>query len=519
MKNLENIVERTDEEYKRRCTFVPTVNINPQRSKKRQLDEFVGDHMKYVQKVGEKLDKIKQKRDEKEVAEVLKKPVIDKKSKRLFDQLHKDIGEPTHLRLYYIKEAKKDTEEKKVEIVDQVEEKYIQGKKVKVTKRVKKVVTIKKDDAKDKEKKDKLKSEEYIFGLYAEHGKKKERMEKLTKKIEEEQSYFEVKGALEMSNKVMLRRFLKQYHDSLNMVITSENPNKLNLIQLNTLFEILKIISPPDSKDITNLTSNASNVQNTKNSEVKEENTLKDIPVLNESIIRQKEKKLVCGIWESLKNDEGLVSADHIFLFLLAVLNIYEYYLYDSYKRDMKKDEKKQIKPEESKDPLAIGEPENLNNTEPNNPVATIIQKAISVKTLKAKKKGDKVEEKTIKEIEKEQIMVKIQEDTNSKVKITKKYCSFDENNKFLLSFANSRLINRDFNLFYVNWSTNTYTTLKNEFYDIAEKNNIPGTYKPKINDKSAKLFLEFRKKLQNDTHGNTIKLPLTNRLSSSKTQ
>ena len=69
-------------------------------------------------------------------------------------------------------------------------------------------------------------------------------MLELTKKVNESErlAHYEVKGAIEMSNKVVLKRFVKQFNDALNMVVTSESPNKLNLIQLNTLFEILKFL-------------------------------------------------------------------------------------------------------------------------------------------------------------------------------------------------------------------------------------------------------------------------------------
>ncbi len=307
-------------------------------------------------------------------------------------------------------------------------------------------------------------------------------MEDLTKKINES-SQHEIKGAIEMSNKVMLKRFIKQFNESLNMVVTSESPNKLNLIQINTLFEILKLISPPE-KDKGLLPKESKNVN-------RDEllNISKDLPV-NESTLKQHEKKLVCKIWENLKDDEGLIISDYIFLFLIAILNIYEYYLYDSFKTSQKPVEENK---EEKKD-LDEGEVNDFNNNDPNLKLTT--------KESTSKLKGKKLDEKTKKEIEKEQIMKKIQEDIITKVKISKRYCSFDDSHSFLLSFENAKQINKDFNLFYVNWSTNNYLALKTSYYEESEKTNIPGSYKPKINEKSAKLFTEFRKKLQQDTAG-----------------
>ena len=212
-----------------------------------------------------------------------------------------------------------------------------------------------------------------------------------------------------------------------------------------------------------------------------------------------------------MKDDDGLVTSDHIFLFLIAVLNIYEFYLYDSYKHDHgfsgkqeeKKDNKgKSVKFDTKSDGklLTEGDVVDYNNTDANNPIA-LMHKELSKGTLK-KPKGMK-DEKTAKELEKEKIMTLITNDMNSKIKISKKYCSFDENKGFMLSLQNAKVINQDFNLFYVNWSTNNYLALKSVYHDEAVAHNNPGVYKPKINANSAKLFTEFRKKLQHDTSGN----------------
>jgi len=314
-------------------------------------------------------------------------------------------------------------------------------------------------------------------------------MNDLTKKVISSEQY-EVKGAIEMSNKVVLKRFLKQYNEALNLVVTSENPNKLNLIQFNTLFEILKLISPPDSKEELMLKDNSS--------KIKDDLNLKGVSILTESTNKQHEKKLVCQIWENLQNDEGLVITDHIFLFLIAVLNIYEFYLYDSFKHLHKQeDEMKKVQQTHNKTGGILGkiaeETLNLNNNVPGNiPIGAVLKKSC---------KGEK-DDRTAKEKEKEKIMMSIQLDINSKIKISKKYCSFDDTNSFLLSINNAKRINKDFNLLYVNWSTNNYLALQSINNEEAERHNNPDSYKPKINEKSAKIFTEFRKKLQNDTSG-----------------
>ena len=100
-----------------------------------------------------------------------------------------------------------------------------------------------------------------------------------------------------------------------------------------------------------------------------------------------------------------------------------------------------------------------------------LMHKELSKATLK-KPKGMK-DEKTAKELEKEKIMTQIANDMNSKIKISKKYCSFDEYKGFLLSLQNAKVINQDFNLFYVNWSTNNYLALKNVYHEEALAHNM----------------------------------------------
>ena len=47
----------------------------------------------------------------------------------------------------------------------------------------------------------------------------------------------------------------------------------------------------------------------------------------NESSLKLVEKKLVCEIYENLKNSEGYIDKDQLLLFLLSLINLYEYYL------------------------------------------------------------------------------------------------------------------------------------------------------------------------------------------------
>ena len=60
LKTLENIIDKADEEFHRRCTFTPTININHrQNNRKRDLNKFVFDQLKYVETTEKKLERVK----------------------------------------------------------------------------------------------------------------------------------------------------------------------------------------------------------------------------------------------------------------------------------------------------------------------------------------------------------------------------------------------------------------------------------------------------------------------------
>ncbi len=283
------------------------------------------------------------------------------------------------------------------------------------------------------------------------------------------------------------------------------NTEKINLYQLNQLFEGLKLISPPPEEN--------KQQQGTKNKDKGNEFN----PKLQESLLRQQEKKLINKIWENLKDEEGNINTNHLFLLLLAILNLYEFYLYSSYKKAHKSELSGTLQTEQSAEvPAPKKNPEDVvltegtitefNNTENQeqilNTQGTIGSGSIpNSKKKKEKSRSrskEKVEEKSKKEIEKEQILNRIKTDINNKVKTAKKYCSFDNDNMFILSFNNAKLINNDFCLFYVNWSSDIYSSWKNSNLEgNRNKYNNQNSFKPIIDGKSAKIFNEYRRKVQ----------------------
>jgi len=54
---------------------------------------------------------------------------------------------------------------------------------------------------------------------------------------------------------------------------------------------------------------------------------------LNKSTIKKKEQQLIFKIFDILKNKDGLVEIEPLFLFLLSLLKLYEYYMVKCYNK------------------------------------------------------------------------------------------------------------------------------------------------------------------------------------------
>jgi len=54
---------------------------------------------------------------------------------------------------------------------------------------------------------------------------------------------------------------------------------------------------------------------------------------LNKSTIKKKEQQLIFKIFDLLKNHDGLVDIEPLFLFLLSLLKLYEYYMIKCYSK------------------------------------------------------------------------------------------------------------------------------------------------------------------------------------------
>lgn len=180
---------------------------------------------------------------------------------------------------------------------------------------------------------------------------------------------------------------------------------------------------------------------------------------LNESKLKFTEKKLVQEIYENLKDDQGLVNKDDLYLFLLSVVNLYNYHSL--------KQNRKNIKESEILSTILGRE---VKEDDPN------------FKTLLKENK---------KEIEKLAIK-RLDEDAQAQIKSQRKYVGFTEDNKIVITKAMSDNIHKDFNFLSINNSNANHIPPKKS---KKQANNM--TFKPSTNPNSDKLCSNFRRKIQ----------------------
>lgn len=332
---------------------------------------------------------------------------------------------------------------------------------------------------------------EHINYLYNDFGKHKERMNELSKKYDEERDRNKI-TLKASSKKFVLRNFVNQFKaEIINLFeedVKDTTNKKLNLSQLSnyftlhiiivTFFKNMRLIKDSDMAEyvVQNVNSGDEEFSTTQNL-----HSLTMSVNLNQSTIKRKEKKLFIRVYNALRNNEGLISIESLFLFLLSLLNLYDYYLVKSYKK------------------------KNPKNNKVNNVVVNqlLLQNPLGMKesTLNINKK-EILDEKKQKEID-DMIAKTIRDELSSKVKVIKKYCSYDENNNIIITFQQASLINVDFNHFYMNWSnydgSSKLNNKRNNKKILEDKttNQKDLTFIKIMNKKSRDIYSEYRKRIK----------------------
>ena len=222
---------------------------------------------------------------------------------------------------------------------------------------------------------------------------------------------------------------------------STPNISKLNLQQMCSLLKNLNFLSQTSS----NQSQEIDNPLSTKN----------------------QERKLVTEMYENMKDSEGFVNLDHIFIYCLSILNLLEYFIVKSYKLD--------------NDELTELQSQTL-NSQP------------STKTLRSSVSNTKILSKTnsvltLGEDTYNNLVHKLNLDLNSRIINSKKYGGFDEEQNFIITFSQAKMIFKDFNLFSFNYNN---TGQKKQKLVVEEELS----FKPKINPKSIQLSNKYRQKV-----------------------
>ena len=173
-------------------------------------------------------------------------------------------------------------------------------------------------------------------------------------------------------------------------------------------------------------------------------------------------------MYENIRDTEGHVIIDHLYIFLLSILDLLDYYILKGY-MDKEKDNELQKNSKINKN----SNHKTINNS---NSATNIL--------------GDKNHSVIDKNL-----IDKINSEISSRLILKKKFGGYDENNNFIITFDQAKKIHKDFLILSTNW----YKSIINNKNKNNTKENLtiePLTFKPKINPKSAKIGDEYRRKI-----------------------
>jgi hypothetical protein len=386
-KKKESIQEKLNEDFIHKHTFSP--EINEKNSERRDLENFLNDQNKHLENVQLKVKLLKEE-GVKNIEKLIADPEINENSAKIFQEKIKS-EDPTHIRLYnkrfgdttkgILKKGEKD----------------------------KKETNISKTSSNNKERLEKL---------YQRAAEKKEKIEALKKKIEEDEKKKDKLSLDEKennTNKVLLENLMKEYKSKIEEILGKEEEN--NLLTYDQIRQVLKSMTFCKHLDMKEEEKKEENEEKTTHHHMKEETTK------------------LSDLFNALKNQENMVSVDVLFIFFISVLNLYEYFLFSSYK-----------------------------------------------KTTETSKENENEE--------KSEVLNRISAEIESKIHINTRYGAFDENGKFLVTLQKAKNINKDFRIFYINYMNRA--TFKKKKKSVEPELS----YRPEINQHSNRLYSGYRNKV-----------------------
>ena len=235
------------------------------------------------------------------------------------------------------------------------------------------------------------------------------------------------------------------------------------------------------ANDNVNSNYNASNNNKSKN------NKKKYLANKKEKVdLKAEEKKLINSFVNSAFLAYGAaekISSNDLFLYVIGILNLYDYYIYSSYKKT---------------NPIPSLKKNQLSNESKQNPN----------KSLKLKKTEEEVALKN-------QIIKEIKEEISKKATKKTRYASFDSENHLIVTDENANNLKKDFLMFYLNFMfkhniKNNKETVK---FEVEKEFKQNATFKPKIDENSKKLYSDYRRKIiVTDSHKSAAYGPIVNK-------
>ena len=389
-KNINEIKQKKEEEFKQKYTFTPIINKkNNINNKKRNLNQFLKDQEEYQQKINEKITNIKDSQIKKEEEELKLKPKIQITSEKMAQEKYK--GEEVFKRLY-----------------NQPQKKNFE---------------VKKNEKSHKNNNNSNVNEEYLNNLYQDAKlREKKNKEKETLENKKRKEAIQYKAASN-SNKYLYNKFKNLYKIQIEKIITKTNKKKLDFNQLKILFINLNFIPQSQSE--------------------------------NEQM-----NNLLKEIYENLKDEQGLMSIDHIFIFCLSILSLFEYYILSNYKMN---DNISTIQTESNETQREIVSSISQKNLKYNHSSNKLLQKNYSVKSVS---NNDDISSK----------LDIINKDLLGRIVNYVKFGGFDFDNNFIITCNHSKLISKTFISFYQYY--NNPNLYKDDIKDNNSNNNKIKTYK-----------------------------------------
>ena len=453
-KHLEKIEHEMYQNQKMQTTFKPKINHRKNDGEKRNLNTFLKEQNDFLLGVEKKKQELIIK-NETAIKELNQgKPKVNKKSEKLAEK--KSGTGPAYMRLYNERTKNK-------EKIREVEEKIILEKKEEEQKRKEKENELKKNNPyKHVKSKINIKQNNPI-GMSKEkinndnntpnslnRGKSAVNIMRQNNLINNNQKKkFDYKDI--QSNKLLFNKFISNFDEALIFLGQGEDSknNETNLEELDE-YQYHKLLFQLGIAT-NNFEKKNEKDENQVNNKEEEKNAV------NENINQNDEKKLINDSFNYLKLEGYKAKIIDIKNFLLCVLDLQNYNLYQMFKSTHEQELKNLFPP-------------------------------------------DKYKKEEIPEL----ILIKQNEELISKIdktnKLNNKYFSVSTDNKIIFTIDKSQNIKKDFNIFGFNYRSKK-KKVKEDKFSIMLKEQCP--FKPEINEKSNKLCQKYKDKvfaLQNET-------------------